>query len=421
MGNKYLNENQLPFCKGCGHSVVTENTEKALNKLGLLPLDVILVTDIGCHGIIDKAFITHTVHGLHGRSVALASGISAGLNNPQKKVLVFLGDGGATIGMQHIIDAAHNNYNMTVVIHNNMLYGMTGGQPSEFTPFGFKTPTLTEGADHASYDICKIAVSAGANYVRRIICIGDFSDLLSEAFAVKGFSLIEVIEICPSYGIKANPGMKLGKVAEEAGLPAKLYVHEDREAFITKINESSGSLIDQISELAVTYHSDINQPIRIMICGSAGEGVQVAAEMFAKSAIISGLNSTKKGSYPVTVGVGFSSSEIIISPEPIEYTGFQYPEIIFITSQDGLDYARNTIHAMQETNIIYIDESLDVPETKARVIKLDFRKKAGGKYASVYALLFYLDTSGIFPKEALYDIFARTFSTAKFDIKTLLN
>lgn len=421
MGNKYLNENQLPFCKGCGHSLITENTEKALHKLDLLPLDIILVTDIGCHGIIDKAFVTHTVHGLHGRSVALASGVSAGLNNPQKKVLVFLGDGGATIGMQHIIDAAHNNYNMTVVIHNNFLYGMTGGQPSEFTPLGFKTPTLSEGADHSNYDICKIVAASGANYVRRIIGIGDFSEHLAEAFAVKGFSLIEVIEICPSYGIKANPGMKLGKVAEEAGLIAKLYINEDKPAFVTKIYEPSETLIDQIKELTVKYSSNIKHPVRIMLCGSAGEGVQVAAEMFAKSAIISGLNTTKKGSYPVTVGVGFSSSEIIISSEQIDFTGFQSPEIIFITSRDGLDYAKNTIKDMAENSYIYIDESLDVPETKARIVKHDFRSKAGGKYASVYALLLYLNSSEIFPKEALYDIFSQTMVSSKVDISRLLN
>ncbi|OFX34144.1 MAG: hypothetical protein A2X08_03595 [Bacteroidetes bacterium GWA2_32_17] len=418
---KYLNDNPLPFCKGCGHSLVSENTEKALNNLGIKPLDVILVTDIGCHGIIDKAFQTHTVHGLHGRSVALASGVSAGLNNPDKKVLVFLGDGGATIGMQHIINAAHYNYNMTVVIHNNFLYGMTGGQPSEFTPLGFKTPTLSEGADHSNYDICKIVAAAGANYVRRIIGIGDFSEQLTEAFSVKGFSLIEIIEICTSYAVKANPGMKLGKVAEKAGLVAKLYVNEDKKAFVTKVNNAHESLIEQIKVMTVNYKSNIKKPVRIMISGSAGEGVQVAAELLAKSAIISGLNSTKKGSYPVTVGVGFSSSEVIISPEPIKYTGFPSPEILFITSQDGLDYAKATISKMTENDCIYLDNSLNNPETKAKIIKHDYRNKTGSKYASIYALLYYINSSGIFPKEAFYDTFVQNMNSSKVDITTLLN
>ena len=231
MNKQFLTDTELPFCKGCGHSLISENTDKALQKLGLNPLDVILVTDIGCHGIIDKCFVSHTFHGLHGRSVALASGVSAGLNNPDKKVIVFIGDGGATIGMQHIIDAAHNNFNLTVVIHNNLLYGMTGGQPSEFTPVGFKTPTLPDGAKQKGYDICEIVKAAGANYAARVLGIGDISDKLAEAFSRKGFSLIEVMEICPSYGIKSNPGMKLAQTVENAELPVKVYVDRNMSPF----------------------------------------------------------------------------------------------------------------------------------------------------------------------------------------------
>jgi len=421
MEKKYLNEQSLPFCKGCGHNLISESVEKALSNLTLSPLDVILVTDIGCHGIIDKAFKTHTVHGLHGRSVALASGISAGINNPEKKVLVFLGDGGATIGMQHIINASHYNYNMTVVIHNNFLYGMTGGQPSEFTPLGFKTPTLSEGADHKNYDICKIVAAAGANYVRRIIGIGDLSEQFTEAFAVQGFSLIEVVEICPSYALKANPGMKLGKVAEEAGLPAKTYVNETKEPFYTKRNQNKETLIDQIKTLSVKYNSLIKNPIRIMVSGSAGEGVQVAAELFAKAAITSGLNATKKGSYPVTVGVGFSSSEVIISPDTIDYTGFNTPDILIITSQDGLNYAKAALTNMSVDGFIFIDESLMLPETKAKVTQHDFRSKAGSKFASIYALLYYLNFSNIFPKDAYYDVFSDNMRNPKVNIRSLLN
>jgi 2-oxoglutarate ferredoxin oxidoreductase subunit beta len=100
---RFLTDGELPFCKGCGHSQVTKNTEKALAKLGFNPLDVILVTDIGCHGIIDKFFLTHTVHGLHGRAVAIAGGISLGMSEPGKKIIVFIGDGGATkIGRAHV-------------------------------------------------------------------------------------------------------------------------------------------------------------------------------------------------------------------------------------------------------------------------------------------------------------------------------
>ena len=77
MTELFLTPGELPFCKGCGHHTVAENTERALQTLGMKPLDVVIVTDIGCHGIIDKHFLTNTVHGLHGRSVALGAGIAA--------------------------------------------------------------------------------------------------------------------------------------------------------------------------------------------------------------------------------------------------------------------------------------------------------------------------------------------------------
>jgi TPP-dependent indolepyruvate ferredoxin oxidoreductase alpha subunit len=124
--NKFLATDKFPYCKGCGHHFITKNTALACEKMGLSPQDVILVTDIGCHGIADKCFATHTIHGIHGRSTALATGIRLGVENPDKKIIVFIGDGGATIGLQHLIDASRLNVDITVILHNNLLYGMTG-------------------------------------------------------------------------------------------------------------------------------------------------------------------------------------------------------------------------------------------------------------------------------------------------------
>jgi pyruvate/2-oxoacid:ferredoxin oxidoreductase beta subunit len=80
----FLNTDALPFCKGCGHSLIAKNTAISSRKSQYQPLDVIMVTDIGCHGIIDKTLNTHTVHGLHGRSAALGAGVSFGMKIPKK-------------------------------------------------------------------------------------------------------------------------------------------------------------------------------------------------------------------------------------------------------------------------------------------------------------------------------------------------
>ncbi len=419
MNLTYLKEEKLPFCTGCGHTTISESTNRALQKSGLDLLDVILVTDIGCHGIVDKNFKTHTVHGLHGRSVALASGISAGINNPDKKVIVFIGDGGVTIGMQHIVDAAHRNFNLTVVVHNNMLYGMTGGQSSEFTPMGFKTPTVPDGVKSPGFNICELVTAAGASYVARVLGIGDVSEQLAVAFSKKGFSLVEVMEICPSYGVKSNPGMKLSKVVEDAGLEVKVYADRPHEGYKTNVREEFKSLIEKQIPIPVKYQSAIKEPISIMISGSAGEGVQLASELFAKAAISSGLNVTKKGSYPVTVGIGFSSSDIIISPEEILYTASPKPDVMMITSDDGLAYSMGILKNMDK-GLVIVDEELNVPESKATVVRFPFRMNAGNKTAALFSLLFYLKKADVFPVDALFDVLENSKFTSKIDLRKLI-
>lgn len=421
MDNQFLNTDNLPYCKGCGHTTISKNTEKALQKINLDPMDVILVTDIGCHGIIDKVFNSHTVHGLHGRSVALASGVSAGLNNPDKKVIVFVGDGGATIGMQHLLDAAHNGFNMTVVIHNNMLYGMTGGQPSEFTPEGFKTPTLPEGAGHQGYDICSLVTAAGAGYVRRISGIGDISGALQEAFSRKGFSLVEVMEVCPSYGVKSNPGMKLNKLIEDAGLETKVYVDKEPRSYQTPDRGETPTLFSEKHNIEKKYSSGLDRDIRVFLSGSAGEGIQAAAELFIRAGMKSGLQVTKKGSYPVTVGVGFSASHLILSPHEILYTGAPEPDVMIITSQDGLAFARKRISGLQQDKLLMIDSSLEIPETEAQVISLPFREKAGARNAMMFALFHYLKEKEFMPMDALLDVFNNSKLSGNKKLKALID
>ncbi|HPD96597.1 MAG TPA: thiamine pyrophosphate-dependent enzyme [Tenuifilaceae bacterium] len=421
MSNKqFLTGAQLPYCKGCGHAVVAANTEKALQKLGIDPLDVVLVTDIGCHGIIDKNFLTHTVHGLHGRSSALAAGIAVGLNNPDKKVVVFAGDGGATIGMQHLISGAHLGIDLTIIVHNNMLYGMTGGQPSEFTPCGFKTPTLPEGSIKEGYDICELMASAGASYVERVVGIGDYSDSIVNALKAKGCSLVEVMEICTSYGVKSNPGMKLTKVVEDAGWKTKVFVSGKDHSFKKPVNSDTKNLISEKLEIEAKFTNNLTKPVSVMLSGSAGEGVQSAAEILAKAGMNAGLNVTKKGSYPVTVGVGFSASEIILSPKQIYYTGSSSPDVLVITSPEGLAFAKATIANMKQGAMLFIDSSLEAPETKATVIPVPFREKVGARNSALYSIFYLIHKNGYIPMDALKDVYNASKMAKRVAIETFL-
>jgi 2-oxoglutarate/2-oxoacid ferredoxin oxidoreductase subunit beta len=396
----FLNTSQLPYCKGCGHDLIARNTVRALEKMNYAPLDVIIVTDIGCHGIIDKCLNTHTVHGLHGRSTALGAGISYGIQHAEKKIIVFIGDGGATIGLNHILEAARLNLDMTVIVHNNYLYGMTGGQTSGLTPEGFKTTTSGEGNLFAAYDVCALTHAAGAAYTSRIMGVGDISDKLAVAIGTKGFSLTEVLEICPSYGMKLNPGRKLAEIVQSAGKPIGEWTHH-RESYKPHQNEKTDNLLSKVPKLVKVFNSYLKEPLSVIISGSAGEGVQMAAGILCKASMLSGLSVTQKGSYPVTVGVGFSTTEINLSNNHIRFHGIDIPDIAIITSEDGLNHNYKKLQASSGT--IFLDQSLKVPETQAHIHIHDFRS-LGARNAAIYAVFYFALKTGIISIESLLKV-----------------
>ncbi len=417
METKVLNTKELPFCKGCGHHGIAQNTAKAIEELGLSILDVIFVTDIGCHGIIDKTLNTHTVHGLHGRSVALGAGISMGLPS-NKKVIVFVGDGGATIGLQHIMEAARLNVNMTVVVHNNFLYGMTGGQLSGLTPKGFNTVITPSGSPYGEHDICALTYTAGANFVSRVLGIGDFSATIKQAIETPGFSLVEVMEICPSYGVKLNPGKKLQEIVESANKPLKTWVN-NREPFKFADRKIVNNLFDKTPAIeSINAPKTLQKQVQVVLSGSAGEGVQLAATILCKAAVKHGYNITQKGTYPVTVGVGFSNAEVNISPDQINFHGLSNPEYVIVTSQDGLDFSRGIIKQLKEDAVLFIDQSLEIPETKAKVKILNLRGK-GAKNAVLTSLFFFAKETGIVYPETVKQILTEMGMLEKFPIQEI--
>ncbi len=420
METKVLNTLDLPFCKGCGHHIIAQNTAKAIESIGVNVLDVIFVTDIGCHGIIDKALNTHTIHGLHGRSVALAMGISMTLPET-KKVIVFVGDGGATIGLQHLMEAARLNINMTVVVHNNFLYGMTGGQLSGLTPKGFNTIITPEGSPYGEHDICALAVTAGANFVSRVLGIGDYSQTIKNAMETPGFSLVEVMEICTSYGVKFNPKRKLQEIVESANKPLKTWTNH-RDPFKFPERKTIKNLFDELSPIEkLDVPQTLTKQVQVVLSGSAGEGVQLAATILCKAAIKHGYNITQKGTYPVTVGVGFSNAEINISPETINFHGLSSnPEFMIVTSQDGYDYSKKSMQLLRSNAVLLIDNTLPLPATEAHVLPFDFRSK-GIKNACIAALFYFAKISNIIKTETLQGILAEMKMLEKFPLNTIEN
>ncbi len=382
-------ETKIPYCPGCGHTVATNNMVKALGKLNIAPNDIILVSDIGCCGLVDPLLSCHTIHGLHGRAAALAMGVTLGLNNKTKKVIAVQGDGGATIGLQNLLEVARQNVNMTLIVQNNMVYGMTGGQISGLSQEEFKETILPELSSIPPFDICLLAHVAGASFVRRIIGRGDYSEALAEAFAHKGFSLVEIVGMCIPYGI--DDIRELTKISAQ-----ELTLENDKSVFsVTPENKSS--LFKSIKYIEKKYKSNLKGKMSVLIAGSAGEGVQLAADLLTQAGVASGLYATKKGEYPITVGTGFSVSEVILSDKEILFTGIDKPDVVIVVSEDGL---RKISKNIGEDSLVIADHTLQMP-IHNKLFTSEFRKAAGKKGAVLSAVSYWLKMSDVIPIDAL--------------------
>jgi len=198
---KYLRKEALPtaLCPGCGGGTVLNAFANAVDQLKIDPKDLVMVSGIGCSAwIASPYFLADTLHTTHGRAIAFATGVKVGL--PDKKVVVISGDGDlAGIGGNHLIHAARRNVDITVILVNNFIYGMTGGQVGPTTPFGANTTTSPYGNIEHPINISETVAAAGASYVARwtTFHVYQLIESIKKALQVKGFSLVEVVSQCP--------------------------------------------------------------------------------------------------------------------------------------------------------------------------------------------------------------------------------
>ncbi len=200
----YLREKKLPliWCPGCGHGIVMKSILRAIDKIGWPNDDVVLVSGIGCSSRMPGYVDFNTLHTTHGRAIPFATGVK--MANPKLNVVVVTGDGDATaIGGNHYIHAARRNINLTVILMNNYIYGMTGGQVSPTTPVGKMASTAPFGNLEPSFNISGLAEAAGASFVARGTAYQavQLSRLIEKAMLKNGFSVVEAMSPCPTvYG-----------------------------------------------------------------------------------------------------------------------------------------------------------------------------------------------------------------------------
>ncbi|MDA8374501.1 MAG: 2-oxoacid:ferredoxin oxidoreductase subunit beta [Actinomycetota bacterium] len=205
--DQYLRTEVLPtvWCPGCGNGNIVEGIGTAFSRIGLDTEKVVVVGGIGCSGRTPFYVRTNAMHTTHGRALAYATGLK--MANPELTVVVTMGDGDAlAIGGNHFIHAARRNLDLTAIVYNNGIYGMTGGQEAPTTPVGSRTTTSLHGAVERTFDTIELALAAGASYVARTTTF-DMQEIplrIEEALRHKGFSVVEVLTQCPTYYGRLN-------------------------------------------------------------------------------------------------------------------------------------------------------------------------------------------------------------------------
>ncbi|QAT61722.1 2-oxoacid:ferredoxin oxidoreductase subunit beta [Acidilutibacter cellobiosedens] len=204
---KYLRMENLPhiWCPGCGHGILMRAVIQAIDDLDLDKNKVCVVSGIGCSSRAVGYMDFNTLHTTHGRALAFATGVK--LANPELKVIVISGDGDAVaIGGNHLIHAARRNIDITTIVFNNNIYGMTGGQYSPTTPKGERGTTAVYGTVDKAFDIPQLAIGAGATYVARstVYHAKQLITFIEKGIQNKGFSLIEGVSVCPTYYGRKN-------------------------------------------------------------------------------------------------------------------------------------------------------------------------------------------------------------------------
>ena len=198
-------EPQPTWCPGCGDFGVLKALKQAMPEVGRTPEETLLVTGIGCSGKLSSYFESYGFHSIHGRSLPIAR--AAKLANPGLEVIAAGGDGdGYGIGGNHFIHTARENHDMTYIVFNNEVFGLTKGQTSPTSPKGHKSKTQPHGSAKEPIRPLSLALTAGASYVARTAAVNpnQAKEILIEAMEHDGFAHVDFLTQCPTWNKDAK-------------------------------------------------------------------------------------------------------------------------------------------------------------------------------------------------------------------------
>jgi 2-oxoglutarate ferredoxin oxidoreductase subunit beta len=269
------------WCPGCGNGIVLGALLRAIHAMGWKKDDVMMASGIGCSSRAPVYVDFNTLHTAHGRALTFATGVK--LARPRLNVVVVMGDGDALgIGGNHFIHACRRNIDMTAVVVNNFIYGMTGGQQSPTTPQGARATTAMLGTLDPPFDLGQLAAAAGATFVARTTTyhVREIESLLQKAFAHKGFAVVEVIAGCPTcYGRRNRLGgaVEMVRAQKELAVPvakaATLSVEELAGKIVTGVlvERQAPEYVEQYAKLQAAARPKEPEPAEVDRTDKAGD------------------------------------------------------------------------------------------------------------------------------------------------------
>ncbi len=208
-GKEYTSDQEVRWCPGCGDYAVLKAVQGFLPDLGLRRENIVFVSGIGCSSRFPYYLDTFGMHSIHGRAPAIATGIAT--TRSDLSVWVVTGDGDAlSIGGNHLIQALRRNVNMTILLFNNRIYGLTKGQYSPTSEPGKVTKSTPMGSVDHPFNPVSLAIGAEATFVARTIDSDrkHLTSVLSAAAAHRGTSLVEIYQNCPIFNDGAFDAIK---------------------------------------------------------------------------------------------------------------------------------------------------------------------------------------------------------------------
>lgn len=279
---EFRNNVKPNWCPGCGDFSVQAAIQRAAANVGLEPEGLAVVSGIGCSGRISGYIKSYGFHGIHGRSLPIAQGVK--MANRELTVIASGGDGdGFAIGMGHTIHAVRRNIDITYIVMDNQIYGLTKGQTSPRSAAGFKTKSTPQGSIEQAISPMELALSAGATFVAQSFStdLKDLTAIIEAGIQHKGFSFINVFSPCVTYNkINTYDWFKenLRKLGTIEG-----YDHTNREMAMQTVMKHDGLVT------GIIYQNNERQSYQELIPGYAEESLtkadlQISQESFDKLA-----------------------------------------------------------------------------------------------------------------------------------------